>query len=102
MGCICHRIKGLLGRVMVVLVLLSFSGMAGYSTLLHNHDLDFGHSHDDCASCQWTQSHKTNNDTSTAETPEAPSIQAEESHASRLNSQTVHSGFYSRGPPTLS
>ena len=35
-------------RFLVVLVLLCFVGMTGYSELLHDHEHDFSESHDNC------------------------------------------------------
>jgi|TARA_Y100000310_G_scaffold27089_1_gene25781 hypothetical protein len=55
-----NKTQILFNRFMGVLVLLCFVGMTGYSELLHDHDLDFSASHDDCSPCNWTQSHKVN------------------------------------------
>lgn len=100
MGRVLQRIKELSCRMLVMLVLLSFGGMAGYSVLLHNHDLDFDHTHNDCASCQWTQTHKTDK-THSPEITQIPSTHAIEYRTQPLEPQTVHSGFYSRDPPTF-
>ena len=37
-------------------LLLCFGVLTGFSPLLHNHDLDLSESHEDCASCLWSQS----------------------------------------------
>mgnify|MGYP002634295689 FL=1 len=87
--------------MLVLLVLLSFVGMTGYSVLLHNHDLDFEHMHDDCASCQWTQAHKTDK-TDSPEITQIPSVHTIKYRTQRLDPQTSYSGFYNRGPPTVS
>jgi len=97
---IYRKINGLYGRMLVMLILLSFGGMTGYSVLLHNHDLDFDHTHDDCASCQWTQAHKTDK-THSLEITKIPSAHAVKYRARQLEPKSVHSNFYSRGPPTF-
>ena len=98
---ICRRINRLCGRLLVLLVLMSFGGLAGYSVLLHNHDLDFAHTHDDCASCQWTQAQKTDI-THSPEITKTLSARATKYQTQQLEPQTVHYGFYNRGPPTFS
>ena len=96
-----RKLKGLCGRMLILLVLLSFGGMTGYSALLHNHDFDLGSTHDDCAACQWVQAHQIDN-SHTAETAETPSTHAIEYRAYRLEFKSVHFGFDSRGPPVFS
>jgi len=98
---ICRRVNSLYGRMLVLLVLLSFGGMAGYSVFLHNHDLDFNHAHDDCASCQWIQAHEIDK-TDSPEIIQTPLAHAIKYRTQQLEPQTVPSGFYSRGPPTFS
>ncbi len=95
------KIKELFSRLLVMLVLLSFGGMAGYSVLLHNHDFDFNHAHDDCVSCQWTQTHKVDK-TDGPEITQTALAYAVEYRARHLELQTVDPRFYSRGPPTYS
>ena len=96
-----QKLKVFYGRMIVLLLLLSFGGMAGYSVLLHNHDLDSDHAHNDCTSCQWTQAHKTDK-TDHLEITQTPTIHAVKYRTQQLETQTVHSGFYNRGPPTFS
>ena len=103
MAWIHRKINGLCGHMLamlVLLVLLSFGGMAGFSVLLHNHDLDFDHTHDDCPSCQWTQAHKTDKPHS-PEVTKSPLIHAIKYRTQQSEPQTIHSGIYSRGPPTF-
>lgn len=59
MNCLCHRLNGFVGRMLLVLVVLSFGSMVGYSDLLHSHDADFQETHEDCKPCKWNQSNST-------------------------------------------
>jgi len=43
-------------KLFAVLLFLCFGMLAGFSPLLHNHDVDLSDAHQDCASCQWSQS----------------------------------------------
>ena len=43
-------------KLFAIVLLLCFGVLAGFSPLLHNHDLDFSEKHEDCASCLWSQS----------------------------------------------
>lgn len=43
-------------KLFAIILLLCFGVLAGFSPLLHNHDLDFSNKHEDCASCLWSQS----------------------------------------------
>lgn len=95
------KIKELHSRMLVMLVLLSFIGMAGYSVLLHNHDFNFSHAHDDCVSCQWNQTAKVDKTDSPAITQTALAYVVEY-RAWQLELKTVHSGVYSRGHPIYS
>ena len=49
-----NKIQIFFRRFLVVLVLLCFVGMTGYSELLHDHDHDFSKSHNGCSPCNWT------------------------------------------------
>ena len=88
-------------RFMGVLVLLCFVGMAGYSELLHDHNLDFSASHDDCSPCNWTKSHKVDNNEKIY-TAHAFSFSETFSQLSFLKSKDLASSFYIRGPPLVS
>jgi hypothetical protein len=85
-------------RFLVVFVLLCFVGMTGYSELLHDHDVDFSASHDDCTPCNWTKSHKVNttkninilNVSSFSQTTFQPPL---------LKSEEFLPSFHNRGPP---
>jgi len=50
------KIKIIKNKIFLVLLILSFATLAGFESVLHNHD--FGHEevHDDCAPCLWKQS----------------------------------------------
>jgi len=43
-------------KLFAVILLLCFGVLAGFSPLLHNHDLDLSDKYEDCASCMWSQS----------------------------------------------
>ena len=53
-----NKTQTFFSRFLVVFVLLCFVGMTGYSDLLHDHDVDFSESHEDCSPCNWTKLHK--------------------------------------------
>ena len=42
-------------QLMPALLLVSFGVLSGFAPVLHNHDLDFDHDHNDCGACQWSQ-----------------------------------------------
>ena len=86
---------------LVVLVLLCFVGMTGYSELLHDHDYDFSESHDDCSPCNWTKSHKVDNNKRTY-IAHAVSFSDTFFQLSFLKSEDLLSGLYNRGPPLVS
>lgn len=88
-------------RFLIVLVLLCFVGMTGYSELLHDHDYDFSESHDDCSPCNWTQSHKVNT-TKIIDIVNVFSFRETTFQRSLLKSEDLLSGFYNRGPPFAS
>ena len=86
---------------LVVFVLLCFVGMTGYSELLHDHDLDFSASHDDCSPCNWTQSHKVNT-TKKIDLKNVFSFRETTFQRPLLKSEDVLPGFHNRGPPVYS
>ena len=86
---------------LVVFVLLCFVGMTGYSELLHDHDHDFSESHDDCFPCNWTKSHKVDNNEKTY-IAHAFSFSDTFFQLSFLKSEGLLSDFYIRGPPLVS
>ena len=88
-------------RSLVVLVLLCFFGMTGYSELLHDHYHDFSDSYDDCSHCNWTKSHKVDNNEKTY-IAHAFSFSDTFFQLSFLKSEDLLSGFYIRGPPFVS
>ena len=96
-----NKTRILFSRFMGVLVLLCFVGMTGYSELLHDHDLDFSASHDDCSPCNWTQSHKVDNNEKTY-IAHAFSFSDTFFQLSFLKSEGLLSDFYIRGPPLVS
>jgi len=84
---------------LVVFVLLCFVGMTGYSELLHDHD--FSESHDNCSPCNWTKSHKVDNNEKTY-IAHAFSFSDTFFQLSFLKSEDLLSDFYIRGPPLVS
>jgi hypothetical protein len=42
-------------RHFALLVLVCFGAMAGFSEVLHAHELEPGHIHKNCAPCKWNQ-----------------------------------------------
>ena len=96
-----NKTQILFSRFMCVLVLLCFVGMAGYSELLHDHNLDFSASHDDCSPCNWTKSHKVDNNEKTY-IAHAFSFSDTFFQPSFLKSEGLLSDFYIRGPPLVS
>ena len=96
-----NKTQILFSRFIGVLVLLCFVGMTGYSELLHDHDLDFRASHDDCSPCNWTKSHKVNT-TKKIYIANVFSFSETTFQLSFLKSEDVLPGFHSRGPPFVS
>ena len=88
-------------RFMGVLVLLCFVGMAGYSELLHDHNLDFSESHHGCSPCNWTKSHKVDKNEKTY-IAHVFSFSDISFQRPLLKSEDLLSGFYNRGPPFVS
>ena len=85
-------------RFLIVLLLLCFVGMTGYSDLLHDHNHDFSESHDDCSPCNWSKSHKVNT-TKTNNIVNVSSFTETTSQLSLIKSENVLPVFYNRGPP---
>jgi hypothetical protein len=70
MSFLSNKFKSHLPKLGILLLLLSFGIMTGFSTVLHAHELDFSSAHDDCAPCHWSQSNHTDeSDTLGIETP---------------------------------
>ncbi len=58
-------------KVLTLSLLLGFFLLTGFSSLLHNHEVDVSHLDEDCYSCHWVQSG------STMESESAPTLSAE-------------------------
>ncbi len=43
-------------KLLAAILFLCFGMLAGFSPLLHNHDFDLSDTHQDCVSCQWSNS----------------------------------------------
>ena len=93
-----NKTQILFSRFLVVFILLCFVGMTGYSELLHDHDIDFSGSHDDCSPCNWTKSHKVDKKEKIyiAHVFSFSDITVQ---LSFLKPEDLLSGFYNRGPP---
>ena len=96
-----NKTQILFSRFMCVLVLLCFVGMAGYSELLHDHNLDFSASHDDCSPCNWTKLHKVDKNEKTY-IAHVFSFRDISFQRPLLKSENLLSGFNNRGPPLVS
>jgi nitrate/TMAO reductase-like tetraheme cytochrome c subunit len=59
MNILANNFKRCIPKLGVLLLLLSFGVMTGFSTVLHAHELDLSSTHDDCFSCHWTQSNQS-------------------------------------------
>ena len=94
-----NKIQIFFRRFLVVLVLLCFIGMTGYSELLHDHD--FSESHDDCSPCNWTKLHKVDKNEKTY-IAHVFSFSDISFQRPLLKSENLLSGFYTRGPPVVS
>jgi hypothetical protein len=101
MTVLAKNIKRHLPKLGVLLLLLSFGVMTGFSTVLHAHELDLSSAHDDCFSCHWSQS----NHSDESDTPwiEAPSIfqSFQLISAEGIDKQLIGK-LFNRGPPALS
>ena len=94
-----NKIQIFFRRFLVVLVLLCFVGMTGYSELLHDHD--FNESHDNCSPCNWTKSHKVDKNEKTY-IAHVFSFRDISFQRPLLKSENLLSGFNNRGPPLVS
>lgn len=98
---LAKKFESHLPRLGVLLLLLSFGVMTGFSTVLHAHELDLGSAHDDCAPCHWSQSNQTDEtDDPGVETPSLfksfQPILVEDVEKYFINNP------FNRGPPPLS
>jgi hypothetical protein len=59
-------------KLFATALFLCFGVLVGFSPLLHNHDVDLSHAHQDCGACQWSNS-PTDIATNTSE-PSAPPL----------------------------
>ncbi|MGV7221128.1 MAG: hypothetical protein ACQ9MH_06370 [Nitrospinales bacterium] len=100
MNRIYNNIKGLAGHFLVILVLLSFGGMTGYSVLLHDHDLDLENVHEDCGPCQWNQANESEINY-LVETSNSSNFQESSSTVDLKTPQITIRDIQSRGPPFL-
>jgi hypothetical protein len=93
-----NKTQTFFSRFVVVLVLLCFVGMTGYSELLHDHDHDFSESHDGCSPCNWTKSHKVDKDEKIY-IAHVFSFSNTSFQRPLLKSEDLLPGFNNRGPP---
>jgi len=98
---LAKKFKSYLPKLGVLLLLLSFGVMTGFSTVLHAHELDFSSVHDDCAPCHWSQSNHTDeSDDSEFATPSR--FQSFQLIPSESIGKLCINKPYNRGPPPLS
>ena len=93
-----NKTQTFFSRFVVVLVLLCFVGMTGYSELLHDHDHDFSESHDSCSPCNWTKLHKVDKNEKTY-IAHVFSFSNTSFQRPLLKSEDLLPGFNNRGPP---
>lgn len=101
MNCICHKLNGFVGRMMMALVLLSFGGMTGFYSLLHNHNLDSEPIHQNCAPCHWNQSSDGDTDNDPQVASVTLSAPLDETPGATPFTRTILSPT-DRAPPVLS
>ena len=85
----------------VCVLILSLGFLSGFSTVLHNHDLDLQSNHEDCFSCEWNH---VSMDPNTAQ-PELELQFFEQEYSSPLHESRhliFSSAFLSRAPPFAS
>ena len=85
-------------KLFAIVLLLFFGVLAGFSPLLHNHDLDRSETHEDCASCLWSQS-TTSCDVYTSCLSFDNFAQSIDLESSQVSSQTGPFLISNRGPP---
>ncbi len=101
MTILAKKLKSCLPKLGVLLLLLSFGVLTGFSSLLHAHELDFSSVHDDCAPCHWSQSSQTDETTAIAVTATPPSPFLIFSPAESIGPQ-FKKNILNRGPPLFS
>ncbi len=101
MDLILKQLKRFLPKLGIVLVLLSFGVMTGLSPVLHAHELDLAHAHDDCAPCHWSQSNQSVN-TDFQVFSATSGFQFFFYTPSQVACQQSRSSILNRGPPLLS
>ena len=85
-------------KFFAVTLLICFGVLTGFSPLLHNHDLDFSDTHEDCASCLWSQS-KTGCETHAPCLAFNHTVQPLYFESSQASSQTDLFQISNRSPP---
>ena len=96
-----NKTQTFFSRFLVVFVLLCFVGMTGYSDLLHDHDVDFSESHEDCSPCNWTKLHKASA-SKKVYIANVFSFSETTFQLSLLKSKYFLPDFHNRGPPFVS
>jgi hypothetical protein len=98
---LARHFKRCLPKLGVLLLLLSFGVMTGFSTVLHAHELDLSSDHDDCFSCHWAQSKHTDK-------PDSPEVETPSLYQpfQLILAEDIDNLFinvlFNRGPPPLS
>ncbi len=85
----------------LILAFLSFGTLAGFSAVLHDHDVQPGHPHKNCAPCHWSQLSLSDS----GPAPEVPvpiRFQFFLLMAGVLSAEPLALGYISRAPPRIS
>jgi len=100
MTILAKKFKPHLPKLGVLLLLMSFGVLTGFSTLLHAHELDFNSVHDGCSACHWSQSNQSIETTAVAFTV-TPQLQFLIFSPAESIGQQFRKNILNRGPPPL-
>ena len=100
MTVLAKKFKPCLSKLGVLLLLVSFGVLTGFSPILHAHELDFSSAHNDCFSCHWSQSNQTDeSDTPGIETPSL--FRSFQLIPTEYIDKIFINKLFNRGPPPL-
>jgi hypothetical protein len=98
---LAKQFKPYLPKLGVLILLLSFGVLTGFSTVLHAHELDFSSVHDDCAPCHWSQSNPAD-ESDDSELAIPSRFQSFQLVPSESIGKPCINKPYNRGPPAFS
>ncbi len=101
MNALVKKFRSHLPKLGVLLLLLSFGVLTGFSTVLHAHELDFSSAHDDCAPCHWSQSNQSD-DTNTCGIKTLSLFRSFTLIPAESIEKRFINNLFNRGPPSLS